>query len=339
MHRTGHRRLSIVAAVSTAIFTVAVLGAGSATAQPASPVRRGAHRVVAIIRTSYPIADLSLDPAAHTLYTTVGDEDQLLVIDTRMRRVTRVVGMPCAPSTVRVDVSTHRVFVGCGRTLRVMSQGLGRQLAVRRIGEGAVVGAIDPATHRVYVTSTEPNRLTSVDSRTYRMVSRRALDDAPAAVAVDPGRHSVYVTEGSATPPSSLIAFDAVTGRVLSRTPIGLPYAVAVDQRTDAVYVIGSNRTVAVVSAARHRVVRRITVPRAAVGLAFDDAHQVLYAESDPDNDRVRTISVIDAPTSRLIARILGPRSPSGMVVDPAADLLYVGSLSAGTITIEHVTP
>ncbi|MDT9681731.1 YncE family protein [Streptomyces sp. TRM76323] len=148
--------------------------------------------------------------------------------------------------------------------------------------------AVDPTSHRVYVTQPGFNTVSVVDPATDRVIATVPVGPRPTGIAVDAPRHRVHVADSGST---AVSVIDTATGGVTDTDVAAGPVDVAVDSRGDA-YVTRSDGTVAVIGAASHGVSAAVPVGSRPEGLAFEPHSGRVYVANSGDG----TVSAI-APT------------------------------------------
>ena len=138
------------------------------------------------------------DPQAGQVYDNIEDKSEVAVIDTKTHGV--VATWPIAPgeeaSGMAIDVTHHRLFLGCGNKLMVMMDSTnGRVVASVPIGEGVDANAFDPGTQLAFSScgsgtvtiakETSPDTLTVVQTLTTEPRAR--------TMALDPQTHKIYL--------------------------------------------------------------------------------------------------------------------------------------------------
>jgi YVTN family beta-propeller protein len=104
--------------------------------------------------------------------------------------------------------------------------------------------AIDPTTHRVYVSGRDDNRLTMIDGVSLAVLNSVEVGRQPWGVAVNPSTNKVYVANFAS---DSIYVLDASTLAVLHVIPVGpRPTFVRVNEKTNRVFVVtyGNNSVV-----------------------------------------------------------------------------------------------
>ena len=104
--------------------------------------------------------------------------------------------------------------------------------------------AINPTTHRVYVSGRDNNRLTMIDGVSLAVLNSVTVGQQPWGVAVNPATNKVYVANFAS---DSIHVLDASTLAVLRVIPVGpRPTFVRVNENTNRVFVVtyGNNSVV-----------------------------------------------------------------------------------------------
>ena len=96
--------------------------------------------------------------------------------------------------------------------------------------------AINPTTHRVYVSGRDSNRLTMIDGVSLSVIDSVTVGQQPWGVAVNPATNKVYVANFAG---GSIHVLDASTLAVLNVIPVGPnPTFVRVNENTNQVFVV-----------------------------------------------------------------------------------------------------
>jgi YVTN family beta-propeller protein len=196
-----------------------------------------------------------------------------------------------------------------------------------------------------------------------------AVGGGPQGSAVDNATNTIYVANGndddlSVIDGASCNAF--VAFGCSSSWPIvaagGSPFAVAVDQQTDTVYVANpdfgasSPATVSVINGATcnahvssgcHQTPAAVTVGFTPYGVAVDEATDTIYVDNvnfSPPGVGSTSVSVINGATCNATVRSgcgltpysipWGNDAPFDVAVDQATDTLYVTNVVSGTVSV-----
>ncbi len=349
------------------------LGAVRAQAQPHPQIRVG----------GFPTG-IILDPVSGTIYVENGTSGSLSLIDgkTCNARDVRGCGQRVTPVTVgsdpvggAVDPSTGTLYVASSSGSVAVVDTHSCDAATRsscHVGQVAVpVGAnpqflaIDEETHTIYVANVNSNTLSVIDGMTCNAHSASGCSHPVATVQVGPGpfalavndlTHSIYVTDllahtVSIVDGATCNATDvAGCGKHPAAVDVGeTPGGVAVDTKTDTVYVTGQfSDDVSVLDGAtcnatttrgcRGRPVR-VLAGAGARGIAVDEQTNTVYV-ADTAADAV---SVIDGATCNATVHSgCGQRAPMAPVgvsprriaIDETNDTIYVTNAGSNTVSV-----
>jgi DNA-binding beta-propeller fold protein YncE len=177
--------------------------------------------------------------------------------------------------------------------------------------------AVNPTTHRVYVTEPIFGRLYVLDGETNQVLTSFTLGGAPRPVGVDSAQDRVYVGDQFG---NMLLALDGTTGAVVGSLALGAntPVALAVNPLSGLVYVAmvdsstGTVWSLLMISTDGGLTIADevpLDIPPAAVGV-------------DPTRDRVYVhgggvLEEFDADTLELTATIPTGFGSSGIFVEP----------------------
>ncbi|MEW2139097.1 YncE family protein [Streptomyces sp. NPDC005409] len=191
---------------------------------------------------------------------------------------------------VAVDHQLARAYVTHRGSSRVSAIGIGGQLPpfAPPFSEvpGALGVAVDPVSHRVFVTQPELNTVSVIDPATGGVLAAIPVRPQPTGIAIDGPRHRVYVAD-SGVPTVSVI--DTAAGGVTEVDVGERPVGIAVDSRGDA-YVTHVDGTVRVIDAGSGSVNATLPVGAQPEGLAFEPHSNRLYVANSGEG----TVSVID---------------------------------------------
>jgi DNA-binding beta-propeller fold protein YncE len=221
-------------------------------------------------------------------------------------------GPPQAASTTRIAKST--ISVGASLTLE---------------GQPAQVG-IDPGTHRIFVSSRNPDdRLTVFDGTVEppNVIATVKVDFGDGNLAIDPGTHRLFVLagqgleviDGAATPP-----------RVIANIHVAdAPTNVVVDPSTHRIYVTDANQQAVVVLDGQPVPPRILTVV-AGLGvypdqMAIDVAGHRLFVACLGSDNWVQSIDIGPSIPALLGTPTRLGGQPGGMTFDAANERLLVG--------------
>ncbi len=301
------------------------------------------------------IGALALVVAAASAFSAMGGPDA--AGDTVATRppaapVMRAIHLGFNPSAVLVDDATGRAFVvGDGRgvlALAVLDARTGRVVRTRSLGRSYLIppgdgapAAIDPRTGRVFLPTvtgkpagdgdpaTGPCVVRVLDGRTGASLRTIPAGYAPVGVTLAARARQLFLVNNARTDalgriiaPGGLRVIDIVTGRLMRTHPSDDGPPLAVDERTNRVFV-GSSTGLDMLDAATGRVLARVPLGQApdsgaaaATDLAVDErAGRVVVALSGSLG--LTTGLVLDATTGRVLHRAASVGS-GPLAADPA---------------------
>lgn len=152
--------------------------------------------------------------------------------------------------------------------------------------EGPLGVAVDPVSHRVFVTRPDHNKVSVIDATTQGVIGSIPVGQHPTGIAIDTQRRRVYVANSGF---KTVSVIDMATGGVAEIDVSASPTGVAVDSR-GAVYVTHSDSLVRVIDPGSAGVTARIPVGSQPQGLAFEPHSNRVYVANRGDG----TVSAID---------------------------------------------
>jgi YVTN family beta-propeller protein len=187
--------------------------------------------------------------------------------------------------------------------------------------------AINPTTHRVYVSGRDNNRLTMIDGVLLTVINSVSVGQQPWGVAVNPSTNKVYVANFAS---DSIHVLDASTLAVLHVIPVGpKPTFVRVNEVTNRVFVVTyGNNSVVVLDGATDTILDiKSSGGFGAWGLAVNPTLNRLYV-SNRDTGSVTTLdgaNGFQVINSQTVAPC-GPMgsSPYGLGFNPKNAKLYI---------------
>ena len=138
------------------------------------------------------------DAAAGRIYNNIEDKNAVVVIDARTHAVLNT--WPAAPcesaSGMAIDISHHRLFLGCDNQMMVMMDSTsGKVITTVPIGEGVDANAFDPGTQLAFssngsgtVTIAHEESPTSL-----KIVQTLQTTKGARTMALDPLTHRIYL--------------------------------------------------------------------------------------------------------------------------------------------------
>jgi len=264
------------------------------------------------------------------------------------------------PVSVAVNAANGKAYVanaGDG-TITVLDGNSDAVVARVPIGSHPYSIAVNSATGKVYVTHTFGDQLSILDGATTTATDLNtgssdliAIDSARAVIyllgyggavkvldgisqkitEVPVGKHAWGLTMNEATAAVYVtriedadVAAIAPGSPNLMTLPAGeIPCAIAVDSKTDTLYVANyGDNAVSVVNAATGRKTATIPVGRHPKAIAFDASRNLVYVANTSDG----TVTVVDPTSDGVVATLPAGKNPYALAVVPGSSRLYVAN-------------
>lgn len=272
-------------------------------------VERRSRRVTGALPVGAAPRGIALDLASARAYVSLGDADELQVIDV-------AAGVPVGRIRLSPGDGPGEVGLGADRTLVVVNErsrtvafvDTTAMMEVGRVpaGEGAGALLVDRSGRRAYVTSRGAGTVTVLDVQNRAVLGTIATEPEPLRVQLNRGGDRLYVLHrGSA----HLGVFALPSLAPVARPYVGLGAAtIKVDSRTDLVYVARADLPyVDVYDPLALQRLDRFEVPAPASHLAIDDAENTLLVLAPARG----TLAVVDLTSRRVLAEVPAGLAPS----------------------------
>jgi len=315
------QELNVIAVAFVLVFVHAVPASAAPQAPPPAPLERVADIPLPgpAVRFDYQ----SLDPTSGRLYISHMNADQLVVFDTRSRKVVanldgfpRVRGVWVVPELKRVYAAArgaHQVVVVDTDSLQT----------VARVGpipdpDGL---AYAPKANRVFVSDEQGKADAAIDAKTNSLVMSIPLGGEAGNTVYDSGSDRVLVAVAG---PDELAVIEPASAKIVERIPLpGLkePHGIALDVAHHLAFVAGqANHTLGVVDLESRKVLATQAVGEDPDVLAFDAGTGRLFVASESG-----TVSVFRERGTQLVleGEMVIPHAHT-VCVDPATHLVYL---------------
>jgi DNA-binding beta-propeller fold protein YncE len=317
-----------------------------------STVTSGCHAVLPTVQVGAAPEAVLVDPVTGTLYTADEGDDTVSVVNLATCDGTTKSG--CRSVAPAADVSSPFLNPPTKLTGGVAVDGSTKTVYVANLGAGTV-SVVNSATCNAAQRSGCTKPAATID-----------VDGEPGGVALDEATDTLYVAnlQGSTVWVIDGATCNATDHKGCSRPPATVtvgkgPYALAVDEATDTVYVTnpstsGGGDTVSVINGATCNAAAQsgcnqspatITVGTAPLGIAVNPTTNTVYVTAAGENAFTNggslgdTVSVINgagcdgADTSgcgQSPAQVTVGPAPWGIAVDPATNSIFVADNNAG---------
>lgn len=228
-----------------------------------------------------------------------------------------------------VDDAARRLYVSHGT-----------EVVVINVDNNEVVGKIDdtPGVHgvavahklgRVFTSNGRENKVSVVDAKTLKTLSKVETGQNPDAIIFEPGQSEVYAFNGHS---GSATVIDAKTAKVIATVPLsGKPEFAAADPKTHHVYCnLEDKSEVAVIDTKSHTVTTTwpIAPGEEASGMAFDTAHHRLFLGCGN-----KMMVMMDSASGKVLAHVAIGDGVDANSFDPETGFAFA-SCRDGTVTI-----
>ena len=316
------RRSVRAAAIIVAVAVAAAVGAAAVSRQGSNetlPLQRVAS--VPLPGPSNRFDYTSLDSTTGRLYIAHMDAGQLLVFDTRKRRVTKTIAAPGVHGVIAVP-EIHRVYASATdvRQLFTIDSRTGRVLS--RAPAGAYPDGLvyDPAERKVFV-SDESGGIEAVFNAAGRRIGTVKLGGEAGNVQYDSASGKVLADVQSR---DQVAVIDPRSNRVVRR--VGLPgcdhpHGLNVDApRRLAFVACDGNARLLTLDLGSMKVIGKMTVGESPDVLAFDKSSKRLYVSSESG-----VVTVAVERGRKLVKLGQGELAPNAhtVAVDPTTHLVY----------------
>jgi DNA-binding beta-propeller fold protein YncE len=370
-------RLPWLLGVAAVVLAACAPGAASSTTTAAV----SAHPQIRV--GGFPTG-IALDPLTDTIYVGNGVANTLSLINGKTCNAgdasgcaehATVVSAGADPIGIAVDATTRTVYVvSFAGTVAVVNGSRCEHLtasrchverATVRVGAGPQFLAVDQKTDTIYVADSSADTVSVIDGRTCNAASTAGCGRLRASIPVGPGPFAVAVNDVTNTVYVTLPGADTVSvidGKTCDATNISgcrhrpvsvevgqTPGGVAVDTRTDTIYVSGeSSQDVSVIDGVTcnasttagcgQRPLELLAGPGAR-GIAVDEVTDTVYVA----NTLAGTVSVINGATCNATVhsgcRRRAPQAPVGLsprriAIDEATNTIYVTNAGSDTVTM-----
>jgi len=230
-----------------------------------------------------------------------------------------------------VDVAARRLYVTHAASVVVID--LDKETVVGEIADmpGVHGFAIAPELGRGFSSNGRENKVSIVDLRTLKTLSKMDTGENPDAIVYEPTHQEVYAFNGHG---NSATVIDAKTGKLVTTIMLpGKPEFAAVDSKADRVYCnLEDKSAVAAIDATTHRVVNTWPIAPGAEpsGIAIDPAHRRLFSGCHN-----KMMVMTDDTNGKVVATMPIGDHVDGGAFDPATQLAF-SSCGDGTVTIAH---
>jgi len=243
--------------------------------------------------------------------------DGIAEVDTRTRRVVRILDSGSDPEQFDVDWETRHLFVSNEDThmTSMLNLDTGEILTQTPVGLEPEGVRLSPDGHRVFVTGEVASDVTVINADNGDAIATIQVGLRPRDILFTADSKTAYISAEFGTQIDIIdVGSNAVSGTIAlpeGSLPMGL--VLSPDEKT--LYVAtGRGKSVLAIDTSSHEVIRSVEVGPRPWGLAGSPDGSTLYSANGPSDD----VTVIDAATFEIITKIPVGETPWGLVVGPA---------------------
>ncbi len=267
---------------------------------------------------------LSIDPAAHRLYVSHGNE--VVVIDTAADTVAGHIADTLGVHGLAVASDLKRGFSTNGRENKVGIIDLETLKTLSKVETGANPDGMlyVPSTGEVYAFNGRGQSATVIDAKAGTVVATVPLGGKPEFAAADPAAGRVF---NNLEDKSEVAVIDAKTHAVLAHWPIAPgeeASGMAIDTAHQRLFLGCGNQLMAMMDYTNGKIVATVPIGRGVDANAFDPGTLLAFASC---GDGTVTIAHEDAPDKLTVVQTLQtePRART-MTLDPLTHKIYLAS-------------
>lgn len=319
--RHSLRAVAMILVLAAVVAAIAAAGVSRQTADTASALPLKLVANVPLPGPSNRFDYTSLDQTTGRLYIAHMNAGQLLVFDTKTRRVVKTIAAPGVHGVIAVPQS-HRVYASAtdARQLFTIDSRTGRILNRAPAGEYPDGLAYDPAERRVFV-SDESGGIEAVFNAAGRRIATVQLGGEVGNVQYDPGSGKVLADVQSR---DDVAMIDPRSNRVVRRVPLpgcDHPHGLNVDApRRLAFVACDGNARLLTLDLKTMKITGRMDVGESPDVLAFDKSLKRLYISAE--SGVVAVAAERGRKLSKLGQGLLAPNAHT-VAVDSTTHLVY----------------
>lgn len=253
-----------------------------------------------------------------------------------------------SPSGVAIDHETNLVYVASRNsdTVTVIDSATNKVVDIITVGPEPWDLAVNSDTHIVYTVNRSPRTVSVIDGTTNEVVA--ALDYSEygtrsvQSIAVNTETNRVYVLLNNGPARQALVSvIDGASNEIESTFKVAdlkpdydvleSTRAIAVNSKTNEVYVTRDSGALLVIDGSDNRVVNTVATGRMPNGIGVNEQTDMIYVS----NFGSQSISVIDGSTGERVDEMATFLDPQRMEVDEETNTIYVTSYGEGVSVID----
>jgi YVTN family beta-propeller protein len=234
-----------------------------------------------------------------------------------------------------IDSAAHRLYLS--HATKVVIVDLAKNAVIGEIADTpGVHGFVAvPELQRGFSSNGKEAKVSVVDLKTLRTISKLESGESPDALVYDAQRGEIYVFNHKG---NSVTVIDAKAAKVVSTIPLGgAPEFAAVDSKARRVYCnLEDKSEVAVIDTAKHEVIAHWPVApgQEPSGIALDTVHHRLFSCCNN-----KMMAMLDTETGKVVATVPIGERVDGCAFDDAMQLAFASCGDGATTIAKEETP
>ncbi|MCI4327191.1 MAG: hypothetical protein L3K16_06125 [Thermoplasmata archaeon] len=200
-------------------------------------------------------------------------------------------------------------------------------------GDGPQQVAVDPATHRIYVTNLCSNTVSVIDDQNNSLVNLSVpVGSGPEGIAIDPDNGLVYISDIYDGSIWTINQTTLASSRLLNFSNDAEPSALAYDSTNHRMFVAlyGADNVAVINTTSGALLPTTIPVGVNPQALMFDSANGVVYVACSAS----AALFLVNASSLTSAGSIPTDQGPVAMALDATAGILYVANVNSGSVDL-----
>jgi DNA-binding beta-propeller fold protein YncE len=290
--------------------------------------------------------DIAVDPSTNEVY--VGGASGGMVVINATSGHTSSVPIPGGFLYLAVDPETDTIYANndsCGPCSEsVVAVNGSSNHVIGGVNLGAYIDglAVNTDTNTVYASSADTDTLYVINGATNSLTKSIRLNGSAMGVAVDSKTNMVYVpvcTTNFACSPAFVYVINGRTNSIVSSIPIGLPFAIAVNQVTNMIYVTTSQNLLVSINGTTGSVsnTRLSAYALECRGLAVNSSTDEVYVACG-NGQGLPSFFIVDGTNDNILNSFADNGSPMGVAFDPSNQMIYLANSNGYVLTLRSIT-
>ena len=227
----------------------------------------------------------------------------------------------------------------CSQSIIVINGSSSKQIGSVNLGTYIDGIAVDPNTDTIFATSADSGSLYIVNGKTDSLLGTVTFPGSAMTVAVNPNTNTAYVpvcTQSFACTPAYVYVVNGGSRSIITRVPIDLPFAIAVNPATNMVYVTTSQNLLVSISGATDQITANTQLSAYSLecrGLAINSESNEIYVSCGARVD-LPSFFIVDGSNGNILNSFVDNNSPMEVAYDSNNSLIYLADGSGQLLSL-----